>query len=265
MIIFLKGYGANKIIDLRKYLNLAADVARDASLSISPDSDKRISVNLERDIKLEGDIRLNRVIVRQLQEKSPYPILSEEEGFSKEKVNNNENIWIVDPLDGSLNFSRNIPLSCISIALWNEMQPLLGVIYDFNRNEMFTGIVAEGAWLNDIPIKVGDAVRKNEAVLCTGFPVSTDFAESALLHFVKNIQSYKKVRLLGSAALSLAYVASGRADAYQESDIAIWDVAAGIAIVKAAGGTVRFRPSKMRNRFIVMAANEALLSKVAET
>lgn len=265
--IFSKDYGVNKIkqetLDLRRYLDLAVEVARDASLSISPDSDKNIVANLERDVKLEGDIRLNQLIVRQLQERSPYPVLSEEEGFSKEKVDNKEYIWIVDPLDGSLNFSRNIPLSCISIALWREMQPLLGVIYDFNRDEMFTGLVAEGAWLNGMPIKVGDVVRENEVVLCTGFPVSTDFTESALLNFVKDIQSYRKVRLLGSAALSLAYVASGRVDAYQENDIAIWDVAAGIAIVKAAGGVAHFRPSKITSRLIVRAANEVLLSKVA--
>lgn len=244
---------------------MAVDVARDASSSISPNSDKRISINLERDVKLEGDIRLNRVIVRQLQEKSPYPVLSEEENSCKDIVHNKENMWIVDPLDGSLNFSRNIPLSCISIALWSGMQPLLGVIYDFNRKEMFTGIVTEGAWLNGIPVKTGDTIRNSEAILCTGFPVGADFAESSLLHFVKSIQSYKKVRLLGSAALSLAYVASGRADAYKENDIAIWDVAAGIAIVIAAGGTVRFRPGKKLNRFIVMAANEDLLPNVAET
>ena len=211
--------------DLRRYLDMAVEVARDASLSISHDSDKSIAANPERDIKLEGDIRLNQLIVCRLQEKSPYSVLSEEEGFSKGKLESKEYRWIVDPLDGSLNFSRDIPLSCISIALWREMSPLLGVIYDFNRDEMFTGLVPEGAWLNGTPIKVGAVMRENEAVLCTGFPVSTDFAESALLNFVKDIQSYRKVRLLGSAALSLAYVASSRADVYQENDIAIWDVA----------------------------------------
>ncbi len=246
-------------------MNLAADIAQNASSSISPKRDQRVSLNLERDIKLEGDIRLHQLIVRQLKEKSSFPILSEEDASPIDIINNYKNIWIVDPLDGSLNFSRNIPLSCISISLWNEMNPLLGVIYDFNHNEMFTGIATGGAWLNDLPIKVGNTVRKNEAVLCTGFPIGTNFTEPAILHFVKNIQSYKKVRLLGSAALSLAYVASGRVDVYQENDIAIWDIAAGIAVVKAAGGTVRFRPSEMRNRFIITAANEALLSKFTET
>jgi myo-inositol-1(or 4)-monophosphatase len=140
------------------------------------------------------------------------------------------------------------------------MEPLLGVVYDFNRDEMFTGLVTEGAWLNGMPIKVSDVVEESKAVLCTGFPISTDFSELALLNFVKDIQSYRKVRLIGSAALSLAYVASGRVDAYQENDIAIWDVAAGIAIVKAAGGVAHFRPSKVENKLIVKAGNSFLLS-----
>ncbi len=130
---------------------------------------------------------------------------------------------------------------------------------------MFTGLVTEGAWLNGMPIKVSDCIEENKAVLCTGFPISTDFSESGLLNFVKSIQVYKKVRLLGSAALSLAYVACGRADVYHEQDIAIWDVAAGVAIVKAAGGVAHFRPSRIANRLIVSAANENLLSDFAGT
>jgi len=267
--IFSKGSKANKIkqntADLHAYLNLAAEVAREASLTISPDSDKSIAANLERDVKLECDIRLNRLIARQLQAMSSYPVLSEEEGFSKGRGDDKEHLWIVDPLDGSLNFLRGIPLSCISIALWRETEPLLGAIYDLNHDELFTGLVTEGAWLNGMPMKVGNVVEESEAVLCTGFPVSTDFSEPALLNFVNDVQSYKKVRLLGSAALSLAYVASGRADAYREQDIAIWDVAAGIAIVKAAGGVVHFRPSKAGNRLIVEAVNEFLPSRLVET
>jgi len=251
-------------VDLRKYLDVAVEIARSASLSISSDSDKRIEVSLERDVKLQADMRLNNIIVQQLQGKSPFSILSEEEGFTKGKADSEEYTWIVDPLDGSLNFSRGIPLFCISISLWKAMQPLLGVIYDFNHDDMFTGLVAEGAWLNGVAIKVGNVVSEHNAVLCTGFPVSTDFSEAALLNFVKDIRSYRKVRLLGSAALSLAYVASGRADAYQENDIAIWDVAAGIAIVKAAGGAVYFRPGVINDRFIVRAANGFLLSRVVE-
>lgn len=244
--------------DLRSCLNLAVEVVRKASLSISPDSDKSIAVNFERDVKIEGDIRLNRLIVQRLKERSPYSVLSEEEGLSEGKSGNKEYRWIVDPLDGSLNFLRDIPFSCISVALWRGDEPLVGVVYDFNHKEMFTGLIGEGAWMNGLPIEVGQVPQK-KSVLCTGFPVGTDFSGPALTNFVRDIQLYKKVRLLGSAALSLVYVASGRADVYQENDIAIWDVAAGIAIVIAAGGIAHFRPSKIGNRLIVKAGNSFLL------
>ena len=245
--------------DLRGCLNLAVEIARDASLSISSDSDKSIAVNLERDVKIEGDLRLNRLITQRLKESSPYSILSEEEGFSQGKLENKEYRWIVDPLDGSLNFSCDIPFFCISIALWQGDEPLVGVVYDFNHKEMFTGLAGEGAWVNGVSIEVGQVEKTEDAVLCTGFPVGTDFSVPALTNFVRDIQVYKKVRLLGSAALSLVYVACGRADVYHENDIAIWDVAAGIAIVKAAGGVTHFRPSRIENRLIVKVGNSFLL------
>ena len=247
--------------DLRSCLNLAVEVVRKASLSISPDSDKSIAVNFERDVKIEGDIRLNRLIVQRLKERSPYSVLSEEEGLSEGKSGNKEYRWIVDPLDGSLNFLRDIPFSCISVALWRGDEPLVGVVYDFNHKEMFTGLIGKGAWLNGLPIQVSQVEKSKAAVLCTGFPVGTDFSGPALTNFVRDIQAYKKVRLLGSAALSLAYVASGRADVYRENDIAIWDVAAGIAIVRAAGGVADYRPSRIENRLIVKAGNSVLLNE----
>ena len=142
----------------------------------------------------------------------------------------------MDPLDGSLNYSREIPLNCISIALWKGDQPVLGVIYDYNHDSLLKGIVGEGAYLNDESIKVSDIDDKSKSIITTGFPVYTSFEDASLLDFIKTIQSYKKVRLLGSAALSLSLVAKGSVEAYTESNIAFWDVAAGIALVKAAGG-----------------------------
>lgn len=246
--------------DLRSYLNLSVEIAKEAAFCIQPELDKKVTTDLGREVKIRGDIRLNKMIVKRLREESPYPVLSEEESFSEEKLADKSYHWIVDPLDGSLNFSRGIPFFCISIAFWIGMNPLVGTVYDLNREEMFTGLIDEGAWLNGKLIKVGSVKKKKDAVLCTGFPVSTDFSKPSLLNIVKDIQLYKKVRLLGSAALSLAYVASGRVDVYQENDIAIWDVAAGIAIVIAAGGVVHFRQAKKENRLTVKASNNFFLS-----
>jgi fructose-1,6-bisphosphatase/inositol monophosphatase family enzyme len=153
-------------------------------------------------------------------------------------------IWIVDPLDGSLNFMRGIPICCVSIGLWQKDLPILGVIYDFQRRELFTGLAGERAFLNGKPIRVSKIKKRADAVLCTGFPVKADFTKRNIVDTVEDIMAFKKVRLLGSAALSLAYVACARADFYREEDIRLWDVAAGLAIVNAAGGRCRFKKDK---------------------
>jgi len=197
-----------------------------------------VEKELIRDVKIRADRELESIILNRLLGETSYPVLSEESGYLGGDKTSSDYRWIVDPLDGSLNFSRGIPINCISIALWKGLAPKLGVIYDFNRSEIFSGVVGEGAWLNGKPINVSGIDEKSCAVLCTGFPVATDFSKTSLLDFVEKIRMYKKIRLLGSAALSLAYVACGRADVYAENDIKIWDVAAGIALVKAAGGNV---------------------------
>jgi myo-inositol-1(or 4)-monophosphatase len=120
---------------------------------------------------------------------------------------------------------------------------VLGAVFDFHRDEMFSGVVGEGAWCNEEQIFVSDTRIASRAVLTTGFPSFRDFDDDSLLGFVRHVQRFKKVRLLGSAALSLAYVACGRADAYAEDDIMLWDVAAGLALVSAAGGAIELKPS----------------------
>ena len=184
--------------DLYNSLDISVNVAKEAALSIPPDIDRSVTTDLDRDVKVKADTNLNKIIIERLTEKSPYPVLSEEEDFSKNRLTGNGYLWIVDPLDGSLNFSRSIPLCCISIALWRGMEPLIGVVYDFNRDEMFTGMVGEGAWLNSKQINISNIEVKKNAIPCTGFPVNTDFSDKALLDFVRDVQSYKKIRLLGS-------------------------------------------------------------------
>jgi len=200
-------------------------------------SARQVQQSQNRDVKIKGDFLSETIIVDSLQQHSSFPILTEESGIIGE-IDREQYLWIVDPLDGSLNYSQGIPFCCISIGLWKANDPVLGVIYDFYRNEMFTGIIGEGAWLNETSIKISETTKKKESILCTGFPIKTNFSEKEITRFVNQIQAYKKVRLLGSAALSLAYVACGRADAYIEENIMLWDVSAGCAIVKAVGGEV---------------------------
>ena len=224
-------------------LGLAVRAAEDAGalLRKAMGTHKAILSDTGRDIKLQADRDSEDVILLALKQ-SEYPVLAEESGECG-IIEGDAPFWVVDPLDGTLNFSRGIPLSCISIGLCQGNEPLLGVVYDFNHGECFRGVAGGGAWCGDEPISVSKVARKQDAILATGFPVNRDFASGALEDFMRKVQGFKKTRLLGSAALSLAYVACGRVDAYSEEDIMYWDVAAGVALVKAAGGSVTLRDS----------------------
>ncbi len=193
--------------------------------------EKKINFNKGKDIKLQADLESEKIICEILTNAFPYPILSEE----SYKISNEEKkgiYWVVDPLDGSLNFSQDIPLCCISIALYENNKPILGVIYDFHRDEIFSGIVGVGAWLNDNEIIVSSVKKdKSQAILATGFSSYMNYDKSELDKFILYVQNFKKVRLFGSAALSLAYLACGRIDAYYEKDIAFWDIAAGVSLI----------------------------------
>lgn len=252
--------------DLFTWLRYAEEATRVAAkylLACAKESKIVVTKAQGKDIKLEADRESESQIIRFLREKTNFVVLSEESGGGGANEANSVLRWIIDPLDGSLNFYRRIPFCCISIALWKGQEPLLGVIYDFNRDEMFSGLAAGGAWLNAKPVRLSDVRAKSQALLCAGFPIGSDFSSAALVEIVCEIQAYKKIRWLGSAALSLAYVACGRADAYQEDNIAIWDVAAGLAIVAGAGGRVSFLPAQRRHRLFVRAANPFVFEQMS--
>ena len=244
--------------DLNYFLRLAVEASRCSGKLLSGMSGKNRAVIVDsgRDVKIIADRLSERLIVKFLRKETPFPILTEESGVIEGIAGKTR--WIVDPLDGTLNFSRGIPVSCVSIALWDGDQPVLGVVYDFNKNELFSGLASGDAWMNGRALKVSAVGRKERAVLFTGFPSKTDFSKKAVASFVRSVRSYKKVRLIGSAALSLAYVASGRADAYYEKDIMIWDIAAGVSIVLGAGGRVSIKMASDENRACIYAANKAL-------
>lgn len=244
----------------RRWLHVAEQAARAAGEFLVQARMSRVSVvaELERDVKLQVDRQSEEHILGILMAQSKLAILTEERGLVEARGDSRGLRWIVDPLDGSLNYLRGIPLCCVSIGLWRGDAPVLGVVYDFMSREMFAGVVGIGAWLNGTPIRVGDTSERRQAVLCTGLPAGTDFSPSALAQFVEQIRQYRKVRLLGSAALSLAYVAAARADAYYERDIKVWDVAAGLAIVRAAGGVLIRTASAAREAVSVYAGAPAL-------
>jgi fructose-1,6-bisphosphatase/inositol monophosphatase family enzyme len=240
----------------KKDLDTAIEAARLASLLLLKAKQANVIVNssIDKDIKLEADVESEKLIVKHLAENSEYNILSEESGMVK-NTSDETFCWIVDPLDGSLNFSRDFEMYGVSIGLWKDGKPVLGVIYDFNHGNMYSGIVGYGAYCNDKKISVSNILDKKDSILATGFPVYSDFSQENLMQFISGIQVYKKVRLLGSAALSLIMVAKGSMEVYMENNIAIWDVAAGLAILVAAGGTYTYSEGAGPNYLKVYASN----------
>lgn len=240
-------------------LKLAEAAAREAGqlLRERPSSADAVRAEVGKDLKLEADLLAERHILRQLRAGTSFPVLSEEDGADAGFSTDREH-WVVDPLDGTLNFGRHLPLTCVSVGLWKAEAPVLGVVYDFERDELFSGHVGQGAFCNGEPIRVSSVSSIAKAVLATGFPSGRRYDDAALMGFCRKVQAYKKVRLLGSAALSLAWLAAGRLDAYAEDDIWYWDVAAGLALVTAAGGHCRRSPGSSRFQFRVMAWAEHL-------
>lgn len=251
-----KGKTGMANLKLRAYLQLAVEAAYCAGKMLAEKKGSLIEKEDGHDIKLMADKESEQLIFDKL-EASAINILSEERGVCKK--NDDPLWWIVDPLDGSLNYQRHLPLCCISIALWKGDDPVFGVVYDFNRDRLYTGIVGEGAYLDGNRINVSYIEEKSKAIIATGFPVYMKFDDKVLSDFVRKLQDYKKVRLFGSAALSCMMVAQGSVEVYSESNIALWDVAAGIAIIMAAGGRCIYTFTD-RERYLldVFAANNEI-------
>ncbi len=241
-------------------LDLAARASSAASAFLRDAfaGDKSVLAEEGRDIKLQTDRDAEAIILDVLRE-SGHAVLAEESGESG-TLAHDAPVWIVDPLDGTMNYKHGIPLCCVSIALSVAGRPVLGVIEDFTRGERFHGVPGRGAWLNGIAMHVSSTTDPARAILVTGFPTQFDLHGAGLQQFMDNARRFKKVRMLGSAALMMAYVAAGRADAYAEDDIMYWDIAAGAALVEAAGGWVRLdsTPADPWTRRVRCASNHSL-------
>lgn len=220
------------------------------------------SVELPKEIKSVADAVLEQDILQGL---APLglPILSEESGYLP--AQRQSNYWfIVDPLDGTFNFVKGLGPSAVSIALWEGQQPLFGVIYSLVERQLVWGGRGMGAYADGHRISVSDTSSEAQASICTGFPVRFDVAsEQGMRQFWNVIRPYAKVRMLGSAAMSLLHVARGSADVYCEREIMLWDVAAGLAIVEGAGGRIELTRTDRPWCYEVIAANATLLSTLS--
>lgn len=243
----MKTVPADDFETLKKLLALAESAARETGAILRAGGDKSVSLNTTTDVKLAADVN-SETLVRERLGATGLPIIGEELGGDPALYDaaGTALYWVVDPLDGTFNYQRGQPLTCVSIGLMRGNEPVLGVIFNFNADEMFSGLVGEGIFLNGKKIVPAWATEISQACLMTGFPALADKSPEALAPFIAEVGKFKKIRMIGTAALAVAYVACGRADVYQEQGTNLWDVAAGIALVKAAGGFVKIVPTGKR-------------------
>ncbi|MCR5184293.1 MAG: inositol monophosphatase [Opitutales bacterium] len=248
-------------MNLHSLLETAIKAARTTGTVLKNGADRQISLCDKNDVKLAADLDSEQLIRRELAG-TQLPVFGEELGGDPTLYETpGAYYWVVDPLDGTFNYQRGQPLTCVSIGLMCGDKPVLGVIYNFNAEELYAGIVGEGMTLNGNAVVPAWANEISQACLMTGFPALADKSPSALMPFIEEVGKFKKIRMIGTAALAVAYVACGRADVYSENNTNLWDVAAGMALVLAAGGHVKLTPTGKRalNFNLRCAANAAWL------
>ena len=241
---------------MKHYLNAAENAARAAGklLRANFPQGQRVNVVAAHDIKLEIDVQAQELISNLLLEEFPAHALYGEEGIVGDQSSDHQ--WIVDPLDGTVNYFYGIPHFCTSIALRLRGEIIAGVIYDPIRNEMWAGQKGDVSKLNGSRIHVSDRTELAEAVISIGLAKTRETINTNFPLLQHMIHRVRKCRVLGSAALDMAYVACGRFDAYIETGISLWDIAAGWLLVENAGGTVDLRPREnMKDKYSIVASN----------
>jgi myo-inositol-1(or 4)-monophosphatase len=226
-----------------EYLDFAVETARAAGeiLSHYASREKHVEFKGRANLVTVADKESEALIVNAIQNRFPdHSILAEESGaVDGREVGSSGGRWIVDPLDGTTNYAHQFPMYSVSIGFELDGVLRCGVVFDPVRNEMFSGNLGHGAWLNGEPITASSVDHLKHGLLLTGFPYGfRSRIEEALELFEGFLVRSQAVRRAGSAALDLCYVAMGRADGFWELDLNPWDTAAGIVILTEAGGRV---------------------------
>lgn len=232
-------------------------------------SAKHINQSTRHDIKLELDVRCQTLIEGILRRAFPGVAILGEEGDSGDA--RAEARWVIDPIDGTVNFTYGIPHCCVSIALQQRnpnssrcYDTLVGVVYDPFCDEMFSAIRGRPARLNGRIIRASRRKKLGESIVAIGFAKSRATMRVGLPLFNKLVHRVRKVRMMGAAALGMAYVASGRFDAYLEFGIRLWDIAAGGLILECAGGDFFHEAVKGGHTYRVVANNGHLRRRLED-
>jgi myo-inositol-1(or 4)-monophosphatase len=251
-----------KSVPLKTALAAAIKAARAAGRVMHANwhKPKRVNVSDTHDIKLELDVRCQKVIEKILRAAFPEIPLLGEEGITGDM--NAEYRWVVDPIDGTVNYFYGLPHAAVSIALEHRNQSVVGVIYDPFTDELWTVIRGGKTKLNGKIVRVSKRARLEDAVIAMGFSKSKENLDKSIPHLNRLARRAKKIRIMGSAALELAYVACGRLDAYIERRINLWDMAAGGLMVECSGGEFYTPPAPGKYRCAMCADNGLLRRKL---
>ena len=200
----------------------------------------QVSTKGPGDFVTSADKRTEKILIDELQKAHPeYGIITEETGIINKT--NTEKRWVIDPIDGTMNFLNGIPQFAISIGYEEKGEIICGVIFNPIINEMFIAEKGNGAYLNNSRIRVSNKKKLKNALLVTGGPKENSKIKNKIFSEYINVSNnVSNVRKFGSAALDMAYVACGRFDGYWQREINYWDIAAGIIILKEAGGFINF-------------------------
>jgi myo-inositol-1(or 4)-monophosphatase len=191
------------------------------------------------DLVTDADVAAQEHIVSVLLEAFPTHKILAEEDQSETSAESAENRWIIDPIDGTTNFAHGVPPYGVSIALERDGELVLGVVLDVPRDELFTATRGGGLFINGVRARVSDTTSLDESLITTGFPYRAFERIDEYLAALRNLMQHTRgIRRPGSASLDLAYVAAGRFDAFFETHLSPWDVAAGIVLVREGGGRV---------------------------
>ena len=221
-------------------LTTAIEAAKEAGKFLKQNVGKVKNIQLkggeEKNLVTEIDKHSEEIIIDIIKKHHPgHDILAEESGAGRGQIS--EFRWIIDPLDGTTNFTHSFPVFCVSIGVEHKGELVAGVIYDPNFDELFTAERGNGAFLNGKRIHVSRTDTLKRSLLVTGFPYNvTENPDNAIEHFIQFLMESQAVRRMGSAAIDLAYVAAGRYEGFWEVALNPWDMAAGALLVTEAGG-----------------------------
>jgi myo-inositol-1(or 4)-monophosphatase len=269
-------------VNLKKLLSVSIEAAHAAGAVMRKNLDiaKKINARTSHDIKLELDVRCQKLIEKTLCAAFPEIAVLGEEGNSG--AENAEHRWVIDPIDGTVNFAYGIPHACVCIALQRKVsgvkdrvsgrrqkaardtqyETIVGLIYDPFLDELWTATATDAARLNGKKIHVSDHSKLEDSMCVMGYGKNEEMIRESLPLFGTLTIKCRKLRNMGSAGLGLAYVACGRFDAYIERGVSLWDIAAGGFIVERAGGEFQREPIDDKHGYRMIVSNGRLRKQI---